>query len=171
MKTQRIQVLGIDPGLASLGWGVVEMDGARLVYKAHGSIHTKPSQPIGERLAWLRDQLLAVINDWQPFEVALGGLFFSRNVSSALQVAEVRGMLRMALHDRGLTVAEYLPNAVKQAAAGSARAGKGDVQNFVKIVLGLAEIPKPDHAADALAVAICHAFHHSGPIAALSARR
>ncbi|MBU0936340.1 MAG: crossover junction endodeoxyribonuclease RuvC [Spirochaetes bacterium] len=166
-----MQILGIDPGLASLGWGVVEQDGARLVYKAHGCLSTKADMPPAARLAYIRDQLLLIVSQYQPQHVAMEGLFFSRNVSSAFQVAEVRGVIRLSFYDAGLQVAEYLPNAVKQAAAGSANAGKADVQNFVKLLLGLQAIPKPDHAADALAVAICHAFHQGGVSAALAKPR
>lgn len=162
-----IQVLGIDPGLASLGWGVVSSDGARLVYRAHGCISTASDSPLSARLASLRDGLVRLVSEYKPDQVAMEGLFFSRNVSSALMVAEVRGVIRLTFHDLGREVTEYLPNAVKQAAAGSASAGKVEVQNFVKMLLGLEKVPKPDHAADALAVAICHAFHTGAGYAAL----
>lgn len=154
-----VRVLGVDPGLASVGWGVVDTDGARLFYRGHGCIATPSTMEIVERLALIRDGLLAVADEYKPHELAVEGLFFSRNVTSAMSVAEVRGVLRLAFRDRGIAQTEYLPNAVKLAAAGSASAGKADVQNFVKMVLGLSAVPKPDHAADALAVALCHCQH------------
>lgn len=163
MPRAPVRVLGVDPGLASVGWGVVDMDGARLFYRGHGCISTPADAPLAERLASIRDSLVAVADTWNPGQVAMEGLFFSRNVTSALGVAEARGVIRLAFRDRGLIPFEYLPNAVKQAAAGSASARKADVQNFVRLVLGLGDVPKPDHAADALAVALCHCQHMTLP--------
>ncbi len=151
-----VRVLGIDPGLAAVGWGVVDLDGARVIYRGHGCFKTKAGSDTGERLAHIRDSLAAVIAEYQPLESAMEALYFSRNVSSAFGVAEARGVIRLACRDAGLPIAEYSPNDVKKAATGSGRSGKEDVQTFVRLVLGLAEIPEPDHAADALAVAICH---------------
>jgi crossover junction endodeoxyribonuclease RuvC len=152
----RIRVLGVDPGLASVGWGVVETDGARLFYRAHGCIATKAGTDVAERLGKIRDALTAIIVEHEPAEVAMESLFFSRNVTSALGVAEARGIIRLVCLDAGLSMREYGPMEIKRAASGSGGSGKAEVQSFVRIVLGLAEIPKPDHAADALAVAICH---------------
>jgi crossover junction endodeoxyribonuclease RuvC len=151
-----VRVIGIDPGLASVGWGVVDLDGARIIYAAHGCIATKAGYDMAKRLASIRDALAGVIAEYKPSESAMESLYFSRNVSSALGVAEARGVIRLACRDGGLTMNEYSPNDVKKAATGSGRSGKEDVQAFVRLVLGLAEVPKPDHAADALAVAICH---------------
>ncbi len=151
-----VRVIGIDPGLASVGWGVVDLDGARIIYTAHGCIATKAGSDMSERLATIRDTLGRVIADYKPSESAMESLYFSRNVSSALGVAEARGVIRLACRDGGLSMNEYSPNDVKKAATGSGRSGKEDVQAFVRLVLGLAAVPKPDHAADALAVAICH---------------
>ncbi|OHD27242.1 MAG: crossover junction endodeoxyribonuclease RuvC [Spirochaetes bacterium GWB1_59_5] len=153
---ESVRVLGIDPGLAAVGWGVVDIDGARVVYKGHGCFNTKAGEDVAERLAFIRDSLAAVIAEYLPAEAAMESLFFSRNVSSALGVAEARGVIRLACKDAGLTMREYGPMDVKKAATGSGRSGKEEVQTFVKLVLGLSAIPKPDHAADALAVAICH---------------
>jgi crossover junction endodeoxyribonuclease RuvC len=154
--TARLRVLGIDPGLAALGWGVVDLDGARVIYRGHGCVTTKAGSDVGERLAILRDALSAVIAEYGPVEAAMESLFFSRNVSSALGVAEARGVIRLACRDAGLSMSEYGPMDVKKAATGSGRSGKEDVQAFVRLVLGLDSVPRPDHAADALAVAICH---------------
>ncbi|PKL26611.1 MAG: crossover junction endodeoxyribonuclease RuvC [Spirochaetae bacterium HGW-Spirochaetae-3] len=151
-----VRVLGIDPGLAAVGWGVVDLDGARIVYRGHGCFKTSSSDDACERLAQIRDQLIAVIAEYGPSEAAMESLFFSRNVTSALGVAEARGVIRLTCRDAGLSMSEYGPMDVKKAATGSGRSGKEEVQAFVKLVLGLSAIPKPDHAADALAVALCH---------------
>jgi len=156
MIKNMVRVLGIDPGLASLGWGVVHMDGARIFYGAHGYIQTKPAMDMGARLSFIRDEVQKIITSQKPDEIAMEDLFFAKNVTSGLAVAEVRGILRLVAHDANLVMREYKPVTVKQAVTGSGRANKGDVQAFVKILLGLSSIPKPDHAADALAVAICH---------------
>jgi len=154
--SESVRVLGIDPGLAAMGWGVVDLDGARVVYRGHGCINTKAGEDVADRLAFIRDSLTAVIAEYAPSEAAMEALFFSRNVTSALGVAEARGVIRLACKDAGLSMREYGPMDVKKAATGSGRSGKEEVQSFVRLVLGLASIPKPDHAADALAVAICH---------------
>lgn len=161
MNKAPVRVMGVDPGLASVGWGVVDLDGARPVYRAHGCIETKADRPVEERLAAIRDGLVAAMELWLPAEAAMEGLFFSRNVTSALGVAEARGVIRLAFRDRGVPLSEYLPRAIKQAAAGSGSAGKAEVQSFVRMVLGLRDVPRPDHAADALAVAICHGQNRS----------
>lgn len=152
----RVRVLGIDPGLAAVGWGVVDLDGARILYRGHGCVTTSAGDDVAERLAAIRAALARVINDYGPAESAMESLYFSRNVSSALGVAEARGVIRLVCRDAGLSMHEYGPNDVKKAATGSGRSGKAEVQSFVKLVLGLPEVPTPDHAADALAVAICH---------------
>jgi crossover junction endodeoxyribonuclease RuvC len=151
-----VRVLGIDPGLAAVGWGVVDLDGARVVYAGHGCFTTKAGDDVADRLAFIRDSLAAVIAEYRPAEAAMEALFFSRNVTSALGVAEARGVIRLACRDAGLPMREYGPMDVKKAATGSGRSGKEEVQSFVRLVLGLQSVPKPDHAADALAVAICH---------------
>ena len=166
-----VRVLGIDPGLAAVGWGVVDLDGARVVYKGHGCFTTKAGDDIAGRLASIRDSLAAVIAEYGPSEAAMESLFFSRNVSSALGVAEARGVIRLACRDAGLGVSEYGPMDVKKAATGSGRSGKEEVQSFVRLVLGLQSAPKPDHAADALAVAICHCQGRSVRFALVDAAR
>lgn len=169
--SERIRVLGIDPGLAAVGWGVVDLDGARFVYRGHGCIATKAGADTGERLAQIRDSLAAVIDEYGPSEAAMESLYFSRNVTSALGVAEARGVIRLACRDRGLGMSEYGPMDVKKAATGSGRSGKEDVQAFVRLVLGLRDIPKPDHAADALAVALCHCQGRAFGLSAVAAAR
>ncbi|MDR0449777.1 MAG: crossover junction endodeoxyribonuclease RuvC [Treponema sp.] len=155
------RILGLDPGLASTGWGLLEVSGNRLRYLAHGCIETEASSPRAERLFFIYREICRVLETYKPREGAVENLYFGRNVSSAMAVAEARGVIILALVQQGLEVAEFTPGAIKTGVAGVSRAGKGQVQEMVRLILGLESIPKPDHAADALAAAICAA--HSGP--------
>jgi crossover junction endodeoxyribonuclease RuvC len=149
------RIIGVDPGLASSGWGVIDCDRQRLIYIAHGCIKTAPEQSRPERLFSIYRTFCAVLDDYGPGESAIETLYFARNVSSALAVAEARGVLSMALAERGLPVREFTPLAIKQAVVGGGRADKGQIQEMVRILLGLTTIPTPDHAADALGAAVC----------------
>jgi crossover junction endodeoxyribonuclease RuvC len=135
----------------------VEIGGSRIRHIAHGCIETKADRPRADRLFSIYTAFREVLAAYTPVESAMETLFFARNVSSALPVAEARGVLCMALAEQGLPVREFSPNAIKQAVTGTARADKAQVQEMVRFILGLGEIPKPDHAADALASAICAA--------------
>jgi crossover junction endodeoxyribonuclease RuvC len=151
-------ILGIDPGLASVGFGVITRSrGGSLVHVAHGCITTSPSQPSSERLKHIFDHVCSLIELYRPETAAIEDLYFFRNVSSALPVAEARGVIKLAFETRAIPLAEYTPNAIKKAVTGTARAEKHQVQEMVRILLGLSGIPSPDHAADALAAAICRA--------------
>jgi crossover junction endodeoxyribonuclease RuvC len=152
-----LRILGIDPGLAASGWGLLDYTGQRARYLAHGCIETAPSQDHAERLLAIYEGIRAVLDRWQPAESAVEVLFFSRNVKSAIPVAEARGVFCMALAQAGLTVREFTPNAIKRAVTGVSTADKRQVQEMVRIILGLEDIPRPEHAADALAAAICAA--------------
>ena len=156
-KDPRRRIIGIDPGLASTGWGVVDCVGGKIRYVDHGSIATKAGCPQAERLFSIMQSLRSVLDTYQPTESAVETLYFGRNVSSAIPVAEARGVIFAALAERGLPVREFRPNAIKQGVVGLVRADKKQVQEMVRIILGLAEIPAPDHAADALGAAICAA--------------
>jgi len=151
------RIIGVDPGLASTGWGVLEYSRDKLRYIAHGCIETTPDTPRGERLVHIYKSFLKVINAYKPDEAAMENLYFGKNISSAMTVAEARGVLLLALSNKKLTVRELTPNAIKQAVVGVSRADKNQIQEMVRFILGLAEIPKPDHAADALGAAICAA--------------
>jgi crossover junction endodeoxyribonuclease RuvC len=151
------RIIGIDPGLASTGWGIVDCAGGKILYVDHGNIETKAGCPQAERLFAIMESLRSVLDSYQPTEAAVEILYFSRNVSSALPVAEARGVVFAALAERGLPIHELRPNAIKQGVTGVASADKKQVQEMVRIILGLEEIPKPDHAADALGAAICAA--------------
>lgn len=147
-------VIGIDPGLASTGYGIINAQSNRLVYIAHGVISTSAKTPHGERLLIIFNELNAILDLYGPSEAGMETLYFAKNVSSAMGVAEARGVVTLALALRGIALGEYTPHGIKQAVVGVARAEKAQVQESVRLLLGLAAIPKPDHAADALAAAI-----------------
>lgn len=151
------RIIGVDPGLAASGWGVLEYSGQRARYLAHGCIETPASQNHAERLLAIFNGIRDVLEEWRPAEAAIETLFFSRNVKSAIPVAEARGALCVALAAAGLVVREFTPNAIKQGVSGVACADKRQVQEMVRMILGLDAVPRPDHASDALAAAICAA--------------
>lgn len=153
-----MRVLGIDPGTAITGYGVVEGDGDNLTVVTYGAITTPANQALPQRLQQIYRQLQALIADWQPESAAVEELFFSRNARTALAVGHARGVALLALTDAGLSIQEYKPTEIKLAVAGYGGAPKEQVQGMVQLLLELDEVPRPDDAADALAVAICH-FH------------
>jgi len=153
-----LRVLGIDPGTAITGYGVVEGDGDNLTVVTYGAITTPANQALPQRLQQIYRQLQALIADWQPESAAVEELFFSRNARTALAVGHARGVALLALTDAGLPIQEYKPTEIKLAVAGYGGAPKEQVQGMVQLLLELDEVPRPDDAADALAVAICH-FH------------
>jgi len=150
-------LIGIDPGLAATGWGVVRFDGSRFTHVAHGVVRTDPDSALSDRLLSIHKAIQKLLRTYGPSEAGVEELYFARNASSAMQVAHARGVVLLALGQRGIPVECYSPQHVKQAVIGRGRADKDQVQRLVSVVLGLAELPAPDHAADALAVAICHA--------------
>jgi crossover junction endodeoxyribonuclease RuvC len=149
-------LIGIDPGLAATGWGVVGFDGNRFRHVAHGVLSTGPDLGLPERLRIIYEGILAVLDEHRPDEAGVEELYFARNVGSAIPVAHARGVVVLALGQRRIPTGFYQPQQVKQAVIGKGRAEKGQVQRLVAVLLGLSEIPSPDHAADALAVAVCH---------------
>ncbi|MDR2518852.1 MAG: crossover junction endodeoxyribonuclease RuvC [Spirochaetaceae bacterium] len=148
-------MIGLDPGLAFSGWGVIEWDRIRIRHIAHGCIETQCHIPHPRRLFAIYQQISAVLDDYSPDESAMETLYFARNVTSALLVAEARGVIAMTLAQRGLSVREFSPSAIKQAVAGRGAADKAQVQEMVRLILGLPAVPAPDHAADALGAAVC----------------
>ena len=153
-----MRVLGIDPGTAITGYGLVEGEGDSLALTAYGAITTPANQPLAQRLQHIYRELQALIAEWRPDSAAVEELFFSKNARTALSVGHARGVALLALTEAGLPIQEYKPAEVKQAVAGYGNAPKQQVQGMVQLLLSLDEIPRPDDAADALAVAICH-FH------------
>jgi len=154
--------LGIDPGTAICGYGLVVNEGERLRMVACGAITTEPGQPMERRLQRIYRGLGELIAQYGPQDVAVEQLFFNKNVRTAMAVGQARGVVLLAAADAGLPVAEYTPLQVKQAVVGYGRAEKLQVQQMVRVILGTDQIPQPDDAADALAVAICHI--HSGQL-------
>jgi len=150
-------VIGVDPGAANTGFGVVRTAGDQMVALDGGVIETGPELPVEERLAKIHDSLRQLIVWHEPKAMALEDLFFGKNVGSALSVGQARGVALLAASQRGVPCFDYTPQAVKKSVCGSGSAGKEQVQEMVGTLLGLPEPPAPDHAADAFAVAICHA--------------
>jgi crossover junction endodeoxyribonuclease RuvC len=150
-------VIGIDPGIANTGFGVVRTVGERMVALDGGVIETSESMALEQRLGRLHESLGELIRWHEPKAMALEDLFFGKNVSSALTVGEARGVSLLAAARHAVPCFDYTPQVVKKAVCGSGSADKGQVQRMVATLLGLPEPPAPDHAADAFAVAICHA--------------
>jgi crossover junction endodeoxyribonuclease RuvC len=150
-------VLGIDPGLASTGYGVVALSAGRLTALDGGVIETPAGVAQERRLADIHEAIDELLVTHEPEAVALEQLYFGQNVRTAFAVGHARGVVMLAAGQRGLACASYTPQQVKGAVCGNGRAGKEQVARMVKTLLGLSEEPRPDHAADALAVAICHA--------------
>lgn len=150
-------ILGIDPGTASTGYGAVDYQGSKLKVRDFGVISTSPDEAPHLRLRKLYEELLALFSQLQPAEIAIERLFFSNNARTAIAVAEARGVALLAAATTGVEVGEYTPLQVKQAVVGYGQATKTQVQYMVKALLCLKETPRPDDAADGLALAICHA--------------
>jgi crossover junction endodeoxyribonuclease RuvC len=152
-----VLVLGVDPGTATTGYGLIQENaGGELQLLRFGVFETRADEPMPVRLQSLHQDLSAVIRLTRPDEMAVEELFFSRNVTTALSVGQARGVVLLAAAQAGLPVYEYKPAQVKQALVGYGRAGKAQMQEMVRMMLGLSEVPRPDDAADAIAVAICH---------------
>jgi crossover junction endodeoxyribonuclease RuvC len=150
-------VLGIDPGTATTGFGLVrELDNGSLEMVEFGIISTPKEEAAHHRLVQLYDEMKMIIKRHKPVSVAVEKLFFQRNISTAIAVGQARGVVMLAIAQANLDVAEYTPNEVKQAVAGYGSADKKQVQEMVKVLLALPSLPKPDDAADALAIAITH---------------
>jgi len=151
------RIIGIDPGLASTGWGILDEIDGKIKYIDHGVIVTKADVPRADRLFFILQCVRNLIKKFKPQEAAIETLYFGKNVSSAIPVAEARGVISAAIAEKGIYLHEFTPNAIKQGVAGSSTADKKQVQQMVSVILGLEKIPKPDHAADALGAAICAA--------------
>lgn len=149
-------VMGIDPGAANLGFGVVRIEGSRMVALDGGVVETSAEQPMEQRLERIHAALSELIEWHEPKAMALEDLYFGKNVHSAMAVGRASGAAMLAAAQRGVRCFTYTPQAIKKAVCGSGAAGKEQVQRMVGTLLGLPEPPTPDHAADALAVAICH---------------
>ena len=153
-------ILGIDPGLAIVGWGVVQYAANRFAPMAYGSIQTKAGIPVEDRLSQIYDRLSEIIEKYKPDAISVEELFWNTNVTTGIVVAEARGVILLCAKKHGVPIYEYTPMQVKQAVVGYGKADKKQVISMVTLMLGLKEPPKPDDTADAIAIAICHA--HTG---------
>jgi len=150
-------ILGVDPGTAITGYGIVHVEGNKFNSLEYGCIYTEPDINSEKRLKIIYEKICALLEQYQPEQMAVEELFFNKNIRTALSVGQARGVILLAGALKGIKVSEYTPLQVKQSVVGYGRADKQQVQQMVRVFLNLREIPKPDDAADALAVAICHA--------------
>lgn len=150
-------ILGIDPGLANTGWGIVETRGSVCRARAYGCVTTKSDMPIAQRLGTIFQEVTQAIERYGPTQLAIEKVFFGENVRSAIATAQARGAAIVACAQAGLEVGEYTPMQIKQAVVGTGAADKRQVIYMVRNVLALDHDPRPDHCADALAAAVCHA--------------
>jgi len=149
-------IMGIDPGFAITGYGIVKYEGNKFSFIDFGAVVTNSGTDFAQRLLQLNEKLEELIRTYKPDAISVEELFFNKNIKTAIMAAHGRGVALMAAARSGAQVFEYTPLQVKQAVVGYGRAEKAQVQQMVRIILNLQEIPKPDDAADALAVAICH---------------
>lgn len=152
-----MRILGIDPGTATVGWGVLEIEGSRMTPIAYGHITTSPKLPLQERIAEIARDLREISRAHHPDEASVEKIFFFKNQKTIIAVSQARGAILLTLETLGIRLFEYTPLQVKQSLTGYGRAEKKQMQIMVKSILKLSEIPKPDDVADALALALCHA--------------
>jgi crossover junction endodeoxyribonuclease RuvC len=157
VKEREVRILGIDPGTATVGYGVVDKIGASAVVVRYGTISTNPKQTPARRLLILHEELNCIIDEFSPDVVVMERLFFAKNQTTAIAVGKACGVLQLVAAQRAVPVVEYTPPEVKQAVVGYGGAEKKQVQYMIQRILGLDEPPKPDDAADALALCVCHA--------------
>mgnify|MGYP001115117264 FL=1 len=154
-------ILGIDPGYAIVGYGVLEYKNNKFKVIEYGAITTDASMDMFDRFKSIYDDICEVMERTKPDFMAIEELFFNTNQKTAITVAEARGVILLAAMNRGIQIFEYTPLQVKQAVAGYGRAEKKQVQQMVKLLLGLKEVPRPDDTADAVAIAICHGHSYN----------
>lgn len=162
-KTKRKRIIGIDPGLAHTGFGIIDCYGSKFSLVSYGVIETTADEDHTTRLLAIYNRLLAVLIEFKPDEAEMETLYFARNTSSAMAVAEAKGVITLCLAQQCIPLTMYTPNQIKRAVTGTMSADKETVEQYVKILLNLETVPKPDHAADALAGAITH-FNTAGII-------
>ena len=158
MSRPPIRIIGIDPGLRRTGWGVIDVDGNRLIFVGCGSVETRESLPLAERLVAIHAGLTRVLGEFQPMEAAVEQTFVNKDGVATLKLGQARGVAMLAPAMQGLAVAEYAPNKVKKTVVGAGHADKNQIQMMLKILLPKAD-PASADAADALAIAITHAHH------------
>ena len=151
-----MRIIGIDPGYAIMGWGILDLKGNKFSVVDYGSITTNAGVDAAKRLQHIYAELGAIIAKYEPEEAAIEELFFNNNAKTVILVGEARGIAVLACANAGLEISEYTPLQIKQALVGYGRADKKQVQAMVKAILNLKEVPRPDDTADAVAAAICH---------------
>ena len=163
-----MRVLGIDPGYAIVGYGVIDYDGYRFKTVGYGAITTPAHTAFDERLNQIYEDMLPVIERYKPEHLAIEKLYFNTNPTTAIDVAQARGVILLAAKQKGVRVFEYTPLQVKQSITGYGKAEKHQVMEMVKSFLSLSAVPKPDDTADALAIAICHGHSNASAYGKLS---
>ncbi len=156
-----MRVLGIDPGSQTLGWGVVEGNGLKYSLVDYGVVKSSPREKFSKRLLKIYEGVSEIIEKFQPDTISVEEAFYAVNVGVALKLGQVRGVVLVLGEKAGLDIGEYAPRLIKQTVVGYGNAEKHQVQEMVKLLLRMKEVPQPHDAADALAIAICH-FHHAG---------
>ena len=164
-----IRILGIDPGLRRTGWGLVEADGNRLIYVACGSLETSERAALGDRLVVIHDGLAQVIEQYRPHEAAVENTFVNANAVATLKLGQARGIAMLVPAKAGLVVAEYAPNVVKKTVVGAGHGEKAQIRMMIGVLLPIAD-PQTEDAADALAIAVCHAHHRTSVIMKVAAQ-
>ncbi len=150
-------ILGIDPGLAETGFGIIGVQANTFTPVYHACVKTPAAMPTGERLKRIYDETIQILQTYKIGEAGIESLYFAKNITSALPVAQARGVVLLALQQHGIAAAEYTPAAIKMALVGYGKADKQQIQQMVCVILGMTQKPATSHAADALAAAICHA--------------
>ncbi len=158
-----MRIIGIDPGYAIIGYGIVDYNANRFSVVDYGAVTTKAHTPFEQRLADIYKGLIQLIDTYKPDAMSIEKLFFNTNTTTAIDVAQARGVIVLSAAQAGLKIAQYTPLQVKQSVVGYGRAEKKQVQEMTRLMLGLKTVPKPDDTADALALAICHA-HSAGSL-------
>ena len=158
-----MRILGLDPGTATTGYGVVSGKGSRLTHIAHGTIATPPGLHFARRLQSIFEQTAGLIESHRPDAVSIEKLYFKQNVTTGIAVAQARGVLALAVAQAGLPIMEFSPTQAKLAVTGYGKADKRQMQEMIRVLLNLEGVPRPDDAADALGLAICCV--HAGPLA------
>ncbi|MGB9614905.1 MAG: crossover junction endodeoxyribonuclease RuvC [Fervidobacterium sp.] len=155
-----MRILGIDPGYGIVGYGIIEKQGNRIIYITHGAITTQKGEHFEDRLDYIYNQTKELIETYKPELISIESLYFYKNIKTAIYVGEARGVILLAIKHSKTPFVEFTPHQVKLTVTGYGRADKSQVQKVMKILLKLSEVPKPDDAADALAIAWCAAVTH-----------
>jgi crossover junction endodeoxyribonuclease RuvC len=169
MRTGPIRILGIDPGLRRTGWGLIDVEGNRLTFVACGSVSTVDKADVAARLVQIHDGLAAVIETFRPREAAVEATFVNKDASATLKLGQARGVALLIPARAGMTVAEYAPNLVKKTIVGAGHGDKTQIRMMVGVLLPKAD-PESEDAADALAIAVCHAHHRQSVLLKVAAR-